>query len=138
MPQAVFAIMMTPHDAWKAAQLWEKLGVPGTTILASVGYDMLKERVLQDDFPLFSALKRFVEDDEIEVSGSQRILLSVVADDFDVKQLLDETESMLQAFDSPNSGIAFVIPVLHVRGLRSRLSRSDQTGKKSPLEDVDL
>lgn len=117
MPKAVLAIIMNPHSACQVARLWEQLGVPGTTIIGSLGYAAFKERLLQDDLPLIPSLHLLMDDEE-EIGGSQRMLLSVVCDDFDVDHLLDETERILGEFNQPYSGIAFVLPVLQARGLR--------------------
>ncbi len=131
MSKMICAVVMTPQAAWETAQLWERLGIPGVTILNSVGYMDLKERLHQDDFPLFPSFQKLVAD-EFEVSAPQRFLLSVVSDEVDCERLLDETEQMLGAFARPDSGIAFVIPVIAVRGLRPHANRPDQTGSLEP------
>ncbi len=131
MSKMVCAILMTPQAAWETAQLWERLGAPGVTILNSVGYMDLKERLRQDDIPLFPSFQQLVND-EFEITAPQRFLFSVVSDQFDCDWLLDETEKALGAFARPHSGFAFVIPVLTVRGLRPHAHRPEQLGSLEP------
>jgi hypothetical protein len=45
-------------------------------------------------------------------------MFAVVSDNVDLEQIIAASEAVVGSFDRPNSGILFVLPVTHVRGLR--------------------
>jgi hypothetical protein len=49
-----------------------------------------------------------------------RVLFTIVADDFDTDRLIRKTEDLLGKLDQPGSGILFVVPVTRVVGLQPR------------------
>ncbi len=104
--------MQVCHDV---IHVWEELGVPGATILDSVGMRNLKQRQAhRDDLPLIPSLRTMLEQEEF----NHRTIFSVVPDEFDVDQLIHRTEELVGDFEDPHTGLIFVVPVLQVRGLR--------------------
>ncbi len=115
MPKLIAAILTNLQTCHDVIHLWEELGVPGATILDSIGMRHLKEHHAQrDDLPLIPSLRSILEQEEFD----HRTLFSVVPDDFDVDDLIRRTEDLVGDFEAAHTGLLFVVPVLHVRGLR--------------------
>jgi len=120
MPKLIVAILTNLQTCHDVIHLWEELGVPGATILDSIGMRHLKERQApRDDLPLIPSLRSVLEQEEY----NHRTVFSVVPDEFDVDELIRHTEELVGDFEAEHTGLIFVAPVLHVRGLR----RSAQT-----------
>jgi hypothetical protein len=115
MAKCVIAVLLTSERAYQVCDLWEQLGVSGVTIMESNGYASLQEQLLLDDIPLVPSL-RYLEE-EREVERYHRVLFTVVPDEFDLDRLVEETDRLAGGFDTPHSGILFVLPILTVRGL---------------------
>ena len=95
--------------------MWEEAGVPGATILDSMGMRHLQQRQAhRDDLPLMPSLRTLLEQEEF----NHRTVFSLVPDDFDVDDLIRRTEALVGDFEAPHTGLLFVVPVLTVRGLR--------------------
>ncbi|CAG0932129.1 hypothetical protein TFLX_02480 [Thermoflexales bacterium] len=117
MPKLIVAILTNLHTCHDVIRLWEELGVPGATILDSMGMRNLKERQAhRDDLPLMPSLRSMLEQEEF----NHRTVFSVVPDEFDVDQLIHRTEGLVGDFEAPHTGLIFVTPVLQIRGLRPR------------------
>lgn len=115
MPKLIVAILTNLNACHDVIRLWEALDVPGATILDSMGIRNLKERqARRDDLPLMPSLRSMLEQEEF----SHRTVFTVVPDDFDVDNLIRRTEDLVGDFEDPHTGLLFVTPVLHVRGLR--------------------
>ena len=115
MPKLIVAILTDLQVCHDVVRLWEELGVPGATILDSVGMRLLKERQShRDDLPLMPSLRSVMELEEY----NHRTIFSVVPDEFNVDELIRRTEGLVGDFEAPHTGLIFVTPVLEVRGLR--------------------
>ena len=115
MPKLLVAILTNLQTCHEVIHLWEELGVPGATILDSIGMRHLKERhAHRDDLPLIPSLRSMLEQEEFD----HRTIFSVVSDEFDVDDLIHRTEQLVGNFEAPHTGLIFVVPVLQVRGLR--------------------
>ena len=115
MPKLIVAILTDLQACHDVVRLWEELGVPGATILDSVGMRLLKERQShRDDLPLMPSLRSVMELEEY----NHRTIFSVVPDEFNVDELIRRTEGLVGDFEAPHTGLIFVTPVLEVRGLR--------------------
>ncbi len=92
---------------------WRRVGVPGVTLLSSVGgyrTETWLERVG------LSGLSRLLEGGEVK----QRMLLSLIDDEALLSRAIAEAEAVVEGFDRPHSGILFVLPVSEALGLRKR------------------
>ena len=117
MPKLIVVIVTDMEVCHDVIHVWEELGVPGATILDSIGMRHLKERQAhRDDLPLMPSLRSMLEQEEF----NHRTVFSVVSDEFDVDQLIQRTEELVGDFEAPHTGLLFVVPVLQVRGLRRR------------------
>ena len=84
MPKLIVAILTNLQTCHDVIHLWEELGVPGATILDSIGMRHLKERhAHRDDLPLIPSLRSILEQEEFD----HRTIFSVVPDEFDVDDL---------------------------------------------------
>lgn len=91
-------------------EAWQKIGVPGPTILKSVGGHA--SRTWLDRVGLGSPNKLF------EAKENQtRTLITVFEDEDLLAQAIAEAEQLVGGFDTPNSGVVFVLPVSHAIGL---------------------
>jgi nitrogen regulatory protein P-II 1 len=115
VPKLIVAIVTEMQVCHDVIRVWEEAGVPGATILDSLGMRHLQERQAQrDDLPLMPSLRAMLEQEEF----NHRTVFSVVPDEFDVEDLIRRTEELVGDFEAPHTGLLFVVPVLTVRGLR--------------------
>jgi nitrogen regulatory protein PII len=115
MPKLIVAILTNLQTCHDVIHLWEELGVPGATILDSIGMRHLKERhAHRDDLPLIPSLRSILEQEEFD----HHTVFSVVPDALDVDDLIRHTEELVGDFEAEHTGLIFVMPVLQVRGLR--------------------
>jgi nitrogen regulatory protein PII len=122
MPNLIVVILTDMEVYHDVLRVWEEAGVPGATILNSLGMRHHQQRHAQrDDLPLIPSLRSILEQDEF----SNRTIFSVVPDDFDVEDLIRRTEALVGNFDTPHTGLLFVVPVTTIRGL-SRHSAAEQ------------
>jgi hypothetical protein len=115
MPSVIFVVLPNNDKAYDLVKAWQAIGVPDATLLDSIGVYEASGRSGRDDLPLFPSIRALLAQE-----SPQRTLFTVVGDDVDIERLIAETEKVLGDFEAPNSGILFVIPVTHVRGLRQR------------------
>ena len=90
--------------------VWRKIGVPGTTILNSVGGHA--SRIWLNRVGL-GAIKKLFEAKEVQT----RTLLAVFEDEKLLAQAIAEVERIVGGFDRPNSGMMVVLPVSQAIGV---------------------
>ncbi len=91
---------------------WKRIGVPGVTLLHSVGGYRVKTWL---DKMGLGGLGRFFEREEIQ----QRMLLSLIDDDEELlEKAIAEADEVVGGFDRPDSGMLFVLPVTRALGLK--------------------
>ena len=89
-----------------------ELGITGATVIESTGMG----RVLSADVPIFAGLRSLGADSR---PGNRTILC--VADEAKVEAALGLVERICGELSSPGRGIAFVLPISRVVGLKPRL-----------------
>lgn len=100
---------------------WEKIGVPGVTILASTGLGRVRRAGLRDDMPLLPTLHDLFEKEEVQ----HRTLFSVVETQEMVDRMVKGVEEIIGDLDDPHTGFMFVTPVNQVYGFgKHRTNRS--------------
>lgn len=108
-------------------ETWKQIGVPGVTILQSMGgfqaQDLLNRTGLSNLFGLFDQGKT-----------SQRTLLALFDDQQILDQAIAEADRIVRGFDRPHSGILFTLPVGIVLGLQKWGSQSQQTSQENVPE----
>jgi nitrogen regulatory protein P-II 1 len=95
---------------------WEEAGVPGVTILDSVGSRRLQGYSRLDDLPLMPSLRSLAVGEEIH----NRTLLAVIEDDAVLERAIAAAEKVVGDFAQPDTGILFVMPVSRAWGVQTR------------------
>ncbi len=119
-------LMVILHDLTHMPEIldaWKEIGIPGVTILNSVGGFQASELMRRRG--LGSFLKMFDE-----VRSSQRTLFSLIDDPDLLEQAISEADRIVKGFDSPRSGILFTMPIGQVLGLQ-------KWGLDKPQERID-
>ena len=113
MPSVIVVVLPTLDECHNMLRAWQDAGVPGGTILDSIGLFEANKKLGRDDVPLFPSLRNLMEQE-----SPQRTMFAVVGDEVDIDKIIAASEAVVGSFDDPNSGILFVMPVTHARGLR--------------------
>jgi CBS domain-containing protein len=92
-------------------QAWRAIGLPGSTILESVG---AHRAITWLGRVGLGALDRLFETDEVR----RRTLLAAIEDEQLLAQAIAEAERVVGGFDRPDSGLLLALPVAQARGLR--------------------
>jgi CBS domain-containing protein len=90
---------------------WRAIGVPGATILESVGAYRMETWLSRVGL---GSLDRLFEAKEVR----RRTLLVAIDDDELLDQAIAEAELTVGGFDRPDSGLLLVLPMTQVRGLQ--------------------
>ncbi|HEX6304897.1 MAG TPA: CBS domain-containing protein [Anaerolineales bacterium] len=109
---------------------WKRIGVPGTTILQSMG-GFHAETWLQRLG--LGGISRLVDQAEVR----QRTLLSLIEGEDLLELAMAEADEVVGGFDRPHSGILFTLPVGRALGLKKWAQvgeTSDQTAEESRFE----
>ena len=97
------------HDV---LQVWEQVGMPGVTMLDSIGSKRLVD-MGRDDLPLLVSLRAMLEGQEMP----NRVIFSVVDDEVVLEKAIVETERIVGDFHKNHTGIMFVMPVARAWGI---------------------
>jgi nitrogen regulatory protein PII len=96
------------------AEAWETAGAPGVTLIESYGLHHLREKSKSLELPLFVSLAQVMR----QIEETNQTIFSVV-DETLVDKLIEETVRVLgRDLNQPNTGVAFVLDVERVIGLR--------------------
>jgi len=106
------------HDLLHA---WQTIGVPGVTIIESVGGYRARTWLSRAGL---GALDRLFESEEVR----RRTLLTAIEDEDLLAQAIAEAERVVGGFDRPHSGLLLTLPVTQVRGLHKVQSAQPQRG----------
>jgi len=99
---------------------WTEAGVSGVTVLDSTGVQRVRERVVQQDAPLFMGFSRLLRTDQY----SHHTLFAVVEDLATAQRAVEATEAVTGDLSGPHTGILFAVPVEAVWGLPKRRDAS--------------
>jgi CBS domain-containing protein len=105
---------------------WREAGVPGATILESVG--AYRAHTWLERFGL-GALERLFEAEEIR----RRTILTAIEDEALLARAIAEAERAVGGFERPNSGILLVLPVAEARGLRKEYPKAPEKAAPYPV-----
>lgn len=107
---------------------WRTVGVPGVTILQSVGAHRTRNWLGRVGL---GALDRLFDSDEVQ----RRTLLTAIDDQSILDRAIGEAERVMDGFDRPNSGILLVVPVVEARGLNKKVEQPILTTAGSLIAD---
>jgi len=110
MPHLLVVILDDLERMPELLQGWREIGVPGVTILASVGGYRASTWLSRVGLGTFDHL---FEAEEVR----RRTLLVAIEDDELLATAIAEAEQVVGGFDRPNSGLLLVVPVAQIRGL---------------------
>ena len=112
----MFLIVLVMNDPYKCTRLintWKEIGVPGATIIESLGLQQALKRVVRDNLPLLPTLRDIESGEE----SRNRTMFSVVPDEETVDRVRVATEALLGSLEAEDTGFMFVVPVSAVFGL---------------------
>lgn len=108
-------------------QAWKKIGVPGVTILQSVGgfhaQDVFSRSGLANLFALFDQGKT-----------NQRTLWALIDDPGLLEKAIAEADRVVRGFDRPHSGILFTLPAGTALGLQKWGAKKQPQKEEVPEE----
>lgn len=110
-------VVMVLDDLSKLATVvhaWEEAGVPGITMLDSIGSRSLQEHVRRDDLPLLPSLRSLLLNEEVK----NCLLFAVVDDDAVLERAIEAAHRTVGDFTEPNTGVLFVLPVSRAWGIQ--------------------
>jgi CBS domain-containing protein len=92
-------------------EAWKQVGIPGTTLLPSVGGYQAVDQLNRGGLKSLLSLME-------QASPSQRMILSLIDNKETLGIAISEAERVVGGFDRPNSGILFTVEVGQALGLR--------------------
>ena len=110
MPYLLVVILDDLERMPELLEEWQKIGVPGVTILESVGGYRVSTWLSRVGL---GALDHLFEAEEVR----RRTLLVAVEDDDLLARAIAEAERVVGGFDRPNSGLLLALPVAQIKGL---------------------
>jgi nitrogen regulatory protein PII-like uncharacterized protein len=117
MPLVVNLVIYDTDKVDEVIEAWSESGITGFSLIESTGLvHHLRGKDLRDDIPLFPSVRSLLEGNQEE----NRLLVSVVEDDFDLDGLIRVTERVLGPLNDPGTGILFAVPAVRVVGLQPR------------------
>lgn len=137
MTTLLVVILHDPSNISELLEAWKEIGIPGITILQSIGAHQITTTAKRSSFQnIISMLD--------QVKSQQRTLFSVIEDDALLERAIAEADRLVQGFDSPQSGILFTIPINKVLGLKkwgtnhleNTQQKPQQTGKDRAMENL--
>ncbi|HDR03981.1 MAG TPA: hypothetical protein ENN84_01870 [Candidatus Marinimicrobia bacterium] len=94
-----------------------ELGISGATVLDSTGMGQIISR----DLPIFAGFKNAFS----VAQPSNKTIFTIVKDE-QVPPLMDAVEQVVGSFNKRGVGIAFSVPVIHIRGLGKSLIQENE------------
>jgi CBS domain-containing protein len=125
-----YMLVVILHDLTRLPALlaaWKRVGVPGVTILDSLGGYQAENWLKKIGL---GGIGRLFEQGDV----SQRTLISVISDEALLEKAISEADQVVEGFDRPHSGILFALPVSHALGIRKRGYTMPPEGDSSDLE----
>lgn len=126
---ALIVILHDPDILPRLLRAWDKVGVPGITILPSMGGFQAQKQARRGGLGML--INMFTQDEP-----GQRTLISLIDEPEILERAISEADRVVKGFDSPRSGILFTIPISDVLGLQKwrqappKSEDEDQTSKE--------
>lgn len=124
MAKMIFLVTTKIERGMAVAEAWEAAGSPGVTLIESHGLRRLQEQSRQLEINLFVSMTSLLR----QIEATNQIIFTVVDDDL-VDTMIDTACDVLGGdLDQDNTGVAFVLPVERVIGMRRTSSSQGSTG----------
>lgn len=116
MPYVVVCVLNDVDKAPDLVEAWTAAGALGITLLNTTRWRPDWDPAEAEELPMLASVASILAAQESET----RLAFSVVSDELMVTRLMDEAEKIAGNFRNLRTGIAFSVPVGHVRGLLKR------------------
>lgn len=113
MANMLVLVLDDPDKFSAIIEAWETIGIPGVTMLDSVGSRQLRKNVRRDDLPLIPSVRTVVAGTE----EHNRTLFTVLEDDALLERAIEAAHKIVGDFMDPQTGILFVVPVSRTWGV---------------------
>jgi hypothetical protein len=113
MANMLVLVLDDPDKFSAIIDTWETIGVPGVTLLDSVGSRQLRRHARRDDLPLIPSMRSIVAGTE----EHNRTLFTVLEDDAMLERAIEAAHEIVGDFMAPETGILFVVPVSRTWGV---------------------
>lgn len=117
MAQMVIVVINETQKLNDLMDAWDRIGVPGATILNTSGAKRLHSVMKRDDVPLFMSLRKLMELDHDFVHNVT--LISVVDDEL-VDPMLDAAQKVVGPFEEEDHGIFVTLPIGRAIGVKNK------------------
>ena len=115
MPKLIVLITPQLEKGYEIAEEWQAHGAPGVTLIDGYGLFRLQETTKKSEvLPGMLSMLEIVRSRQ----NNNIMLLSVVDDSAVVDRLIETANQMLGGLPEPDNGIAFVLDVDKVVGMR--------------------
>ncbi len=108
-------------------EAWEQAGVPGITIMDSIGGFRARRWLERSGLPFSAALRNLFQAEEVR----GRVLLAAIDDEAVLERAIAEAERVVGGFDRPHGGVLLVIPIQAAYGIRKHVPTPSE--EKPPL-----
>ncbi len=113
MANMLVLVLDDPDKFSAIIDAWEDIGIPGVTMLDSIGSRQLRKNARRDDLPLIPSLRAVVAGTE----EHNRTLFTVLEDDDLLERAIEAAQEIVGDFMDPQTGILFVVPVSRTWGV---------------------
>lgn len=113
MANMLVLVLDDPDKFSAIIEAWETIGIPGVTMLDSVGSRQLRKNARRDDLPLIPSVRTVVAGTE----EHNRTLFTVLEDDAMLERAIEAAHEIVGDFMEPQTGILFVVPVARTWGV---------------------
>lgn len=124
MANLLVLVLDEPEKFSAIIHAWERIGVPGVTMLDSVGSRQLRAQASRDDLPLIPSMRAVFASSE----EHNRTLFTVIEDDLMLDRAIEAAHNVVGDFMDPHTGILFVLPVTRTWGVpkpKPRIARAN-------------
>jgi hypothetical protein len=108
---AIVVILHDPDSLPRLLKAWNKAGVPGVTILPSMGGFQAQKHARRGGLGVL--INMFTQEEP-----GQRTVISLIDEADTLERAISEADRVVKGFDSPRSGILFTFPISDVLGLQ--------------------
>ena len=103
-------------------EAWEQAGVPGITIMDSIGGFRARRWLERSGLPFSAALRNLFQAEEVR----GRVLLAAIDDEAVLERAIAEAERILGGFDRPHGGVLLALPISVAYGIRKRIPEPEE------------